>query len=163
SLEEYVLRYPGRAEEIRELFPALVLMEQLKPGGDDPGGAPDDRMEAGTPPIRLGGFHIIREIGRGGMGIVYEAVHDSLKRRVALKVLPGSHADPIRRQRFELEARSAARLHHTNIVPVFGVGEDDSVLYFAMQLIDGQGLDAVLRELSPLRKPEAGRRTDAAG
>src|SRR5262249_30372547 len=151
SPSEYAARYPERAEEIRELFPALVLMERLKPAGEAPGEAAGPRMGAGTPPIRLGDFLIIREIGRGGMGIVYEAEQESLGRRVALKVLPGSHTDPIQRRRFELEARSAARLHHTNIVPVFGVGESDGVHYYAMQFIHGQSLDAVIDELRRLR------------
>jgi formylglycine-generating enzyme required for sulfatase activity/tRNA A-37 threonylcarbamoyl transferase component Bud32 len=100
----------------------------------------------------LGDFRILREIGRGGMGVVYEAEQVSLGRHVALKVLP---KDPSRdertKRRFEREARSAARLHHTNIVPVFGVGEDAGRLYYVMQYIQGQALDDVLLELRRLR------------
>src|SRR5262245_36377086 len=76
-----------------------------------------------TPLVQLGDFRIVREVGRGGMGIVYEAMQESLGRRVALKVLPAAaRLDARHQQRFEREARAAARLHHTNIVPVFGIG-----------------------------------------
>src|SRR5262245_39540087 len=100
------------------------------------------------PPDRLGDFRILRVIGRGGMGVVYEAEQVSLGRHVALKVLPQAlRLVPNRKARFEREARAAAKLHHTNIVPVFGVGEHDGLPYYVMQLIDGRGLDAVLDEL----------------
>ena len=86
------------------------------------------------------------------MGIVYEAVQESLGRHVALKVLPQHRMrDPNQLERFQREARAAAMLHHTNIVPVFGVGEHNGVHYYAMQYIQGQGLDAVLREVKRLR------------
>jgi eukaryotic-like serine/threonine-protein kinase len=100
-----------------------------------------------APPDRLGDFRILRVIGRGGMGVVYEAEQVSLGRRVALKLLPQAlHLDAVRKARFEREARAAARLHHTNIVPVFGVGEHDGLPYYVMQLISGRGLDVVLAE-----------------
>ena len=97
---------------------------------------------------RLGDYRIIREVGRGGMGVVYEAEQISLGRHVALKVLPrqGS-ADSGHLQRFLFEARAAARLHHSNIVPVYGVGEQDGLHYYAMQFIQGRGLDVVFAEL----------------
>jgi serine/threonine protein kinase/WD40 repeat protein len=85
------------------------------------------------------------------MGVVYEAVQRSLGRRVALKVLPaGLAADASCRERFHREARAAAGLHHTNIVPVFEIGECHGVSYYAMQFIKGQSLDGVLRELRRL-------------
>src|SRR5262249_45454737 len=94
-----------------------------------------------------------------GMGVVYEAEQESLGRRVALKVLaaPGLK-DPRRLLRFHREARAAAGLHHTNIVPVFGVGESDGTHYYVMQLIPGLGLDAVMKEVRRLRGmgPEPG-------
>ena len=91
------------------------------------------------------------------MGIVYEAEEESLGRHVALKVLPGQTLlDPQRLLRFRREAKAAARLHHTNIVPVFGVGEDDGLHYYVMQFIAGQGLDQVLAELRRLRKTRGG-------
>src|SRR6516165_2481619 len=107
------------------------------------------------PPLQqVGDYQILREVGRGGMGVVYEAQQLSLGRHVAIKVLP-SHAllDPRQLGRFQREARSAARLHHTNIVPVFGVGEQDGLYYYVMQFIPGLGLDLVLDELRRLRQP----------
>jgi WD40 repeat protein/tetratricopeptide (TPR) repeat protein/serine/threonine protein kinase len=159
DLDEYTARYPQWADEIRELFPALAMMEELKPGMADvtgaydrvPEDAPGKRLE------RLGDFRILREVGRGGMGIVYEAEQESLARHVALKVLP-AHAllDPRHLHRFRREAKAAARLHHTNIVPVYGVGETDGLHYYVMQFIQGLGLDEVLAELKhhrELKKP----------
>ena len=90
---------------------------------------------------RLGGYRIIREIGRGGMARVYEAIQESLGRRVALKVLmmPSTHEEGI--QRFRQEAQVAAKMHHSNIVAVYGVGEEEGVHYLAMELIEGCGLE----------------------
>ena len=86
------------------------------------------------------------------MGVVYEAEQLSLGRHVALKLLPRETPTGARfKQRFEREARAAARLHHTNIVPVFGVGEHEGMPYYVMQFIQGLGLDEVLRELQRLR------------
>ena len=110
---------------------------------------------------RLGDFRILREVARGGMGVVYEAEQVSLGRRVALKLLPDSAlADTKQVLRFEREARAAARLHHTNIVPVFGAGHDDGHHFYVMQFIPGMGLDAVLEELRRLR---GGARREPAG
>lgn len=96
-------------------------------------------------PSRLGDFRIVREIGRGGMGVVYEAEQISLKRQVALKVLRfGAVADSEAMKRFQREAETIASLHHTNIVPVFAVGVEKSIHYYAMQLIEGRSL----REIS---------------
>lgn len=87
-------------------------------------------------------------IGRGGMGIVFEAEQVSLKRRVALKVLPFAAAlDPQQLRRFQIEAQAAAQLHHTNIVPIFSVGCERGVHYYAMQFIEGQTLAAIIRDL----------------
>ena len=157
-LSEYVAKYPQYADEIRELFPALVVMEQLKPAAADATG-PFEAQPApaeGRLPERLGDYRILREVGRGGMGVVYEAEQVSLGRRVALKVLP-PHAllNPTYLERFRREAKAAAKLHHTNIVPVFGVGEEAGVYFYAMQFIRGEGLDRVLRDLRRLRRPGA--------
>jgi len=150
SISEYAERHPHLASRIRDLFPALLLVEELKP-------ATAASLSTSAPPLaprpggaaveRLGDFRILREIGRGGMGVVYEAEQESLGRHVALKVLPGV-SSPNRLRRFLREAQAAARLHHTNIVPVFGVGEQDGLRYYVMQLIGGRGLDQVLDALS---------------
>src|SRR5262249_41575377 len=154
TLQEYLQRYPELAEEIRGLFPALLMMEDL---GESSGGTTGSLAADGAPVggrlQRLGGYRILREIGRGGVGVGYEAEQESLGRRVALKVLSaGSLLDPKQVRRFEREARAAARLHHTNIVPVFGVGHQDGHHYFVMQFIAGLGLDMVLDDLRRLRR-----------
>src|SRR4051812_2017164 len=145
-------------------------MEDLRSDGpdDSTGGA---AVHAATRLERLGDYRILREVGRGGMGVVYEAEQESLGRRVALKVLPDAAlSDTHQVLRFQREARAAARLHHTNIVPVFGVGRDEGHHYYVMQFIPGLGLDAVLEELRRLRRgaggasPLGGRgRSDGAG
>ena len=147
SLTEYTNRLPDRADEIRDLFPALVDLEQLKPPEDEPTG---DHVTPIGPadPDQIGDFRILRQIGLGGMGVVYEAIQESLGRHVALKLLPHEvMANPKRLERFRREARSAARLHHTNIVPVFGTGQADGRHYYAMQFIAGHPLDAVIDEV----------------
>src|SRR5262245_28774865 len=123
-----------------------------------------EQLAAAAPPLKhLGDYQILREVGRGGMGVVYEAQQLSLGRHVAIKVLPGQALlDPRHLARFQREARAAARLHHTNIVPVFGVGEQDGLHYYVMQFIHGPGLDAVLDELRRLRQP-GGKQAPAPG
>jgi serine/threonine protein kinase len=150
SLKEYIDRHPDLANEIREFFPAMAEIEQVK---EDRGEAVANETPRGAPPFeKLGDYRIIAEIGRGGMGVVYEAEQVSLGRHVALKVLPRNLlADDRARRRFTREAKAAAKLHHTNIVPVFGVGEEDGLPYYVMQFIQGLGLDEVLNELKRLR------------
>jgi serine/threonine protein kinase len=146
ALQEYIDRHPDLADEIREFFPAMVEMEQVK---EERGQVSEPAAAGPLPPLeRLGDYRIIREIGRGGMGVVYEAEQLSLGRRVALKVLPRQLLiDTRTKQRFVREAKAAAKLHHTNIVPVFGVGEHDDLPYYIMQFIQGTGLDVVIEEL----------------
>jgi Protein kinase domain len=129
SVSEYTDKYPELAEQIRELFPALVVMEQLGSVAGPPTGPFDPKAgEGSVPPQQLGDYRILREVGRGGMGVVYEAVQESLGRHVALKILPFHRLmDPLHLDRFRREARAAAQLHHTNIVPVFGVGEAEGI------------------------------------
>src|SRR5438093_3916902 len=133
SLAEYTARYPELADQIRELFPALVEMEQLG-SVEAPRTGPFTPADSssGAVPQQLGEYRILREIGRGGMGVVYEAVQESLGRHVALKALAYHRlTNPQLVERFHREARAAARLHHTNIVPVFGVGEHEGIQYYA--------------------------------
>ncbi len=154
SLDKYITAHPQHADEIRDLFPALVMIEELAPSEDGSSSAPPATPAA--PLERVGDYRILREVGRGGMGIVYEAEQESLGRRVALKVLH-LHAgqDPRLLTRFRRESRAAAQLHHTNIVPVFEVGQQNGVCYYAMQFIRGQALDEVFRELQHLRVDSA--------
>jgi serine/threonine protein kinase/WD40 repeat protein/Tfp pilus assembly protein PilF len=153
ALTEYIRKHPELSDKIRELFPALVMLEEVGPQEAGPSGACSGRMTAdGQALERLGDYRILREVARGGMGVVYEAEQEALGRHVALKVLPyQSPIDPVRLQRFRRESRSAARLHHTNIVPVFDVGEYQGTYYYAMQFIRGQALDEVLTELKHMR------------
>jgi eukaryotic-like serine/threonine-protein kinase len=155
ALSEYTSKYPELSQEIRDLFPALVMLEDVGQAPASGSSSAGRQGRAGPVPKleRLGDYRILREVGRGGMGIVYEAEQESLGRHVALKVMAG-HAllDARHMQRFQREARAAARLHHTNIVPVFGVGQHEGLQYYVMQFIHGQGLDQVLAELARLRQ-----------
>jgi WD40 repeat protein/tetratricopeptide (TPR) repeat protein len=164
SLTEYTAAHPELADRIRELFPALVEMEQAGSAVGPATGPVIARAAGGGAALTtLGDFRILREVGRGGMGVVYEAVQESLGRHVALKVLvPGAVSDPQKVRRFEREARAAARLHHTNIVPVFGVGQQDGHHYYVMQFIAGLGLDLVLEDLRILRRVKDDSRHDPA-
>lgn len=123
------------ASEVDAAF--LDRLKRVAPAsGHRPGGREPAHAASGLPPIA--GFHLVREVGRGGMGTVFEAIELALGRRVALKVVRRNDVgDPTAAERFRREARSAAGLHHTNIVPVFGVGEDAGYLYYAMQFFDG--------------------------
>ena len=176
SLTEYIARYPALADEIRELLPALVEIEQLgSVGGASRAGLGEPRPVPGSPsatdaldpaagpaagtstsvgafPQRLGDYRILRTIGAGGMGVVYEAVRESLRNHVALKVIHPrfrTHSGYLRR--FHNEARSAAHLHHTNIVSVFDYGQHDGVCYYAMQYIAGHSLEEILVDVRRLR------------
>ena len=153
SIGEYAARHPELGDSIRRTFAAALVLEKVKSDALSPrSGAPSVAPDA--PPGRLGEYRIIREIARGGMGVVYEAEQETLGRRVALKVLYRASLSPAALQRFLREARATARLHHTNIVPLFAVGQEEQIHYYAMQFIDGQGLDAVIRgwsEKSDLR------------
>src|SRR5262245_43617837 len=114
SLQEYIDRCPEFADEIRELFPALVKGERLKVDG--PERHDTENAAAAVPPLgQVGDYRILQEVGRGGMGVVYEAEQVSLGRRVALKVLPRQFSSDLKTlARFRREVRSAAQLHHTN-------------------------------------------------
>lgn len=141
SIEEYARRYPQISGILRELLPAVRLMQQTEATPGDPLGC-------------LGDFRLVRQIGRGGMGVVYEAEQISLRRRVALKVLPLAAAlDPRQLERFRLEAQAAAHLHHTNIVPIYSVGCERGVYYYAMQYIEGRSLADVIAQLEIERHP----------
>jgi serine/threonine protein kinase len=130
-----------------DLREAFALQPQIEPPGSTTRlRHPQPSMLALPPGTRLGDFEIISELGRGGMGVVYRARQLSLNRAVALKILP-SYARHGREavERFQAEAQAAARLHHTNVVAVYAQGEVDGHYFYAMELVDGVGLDTVIR------------------
>ncbi len=148
--QEFAARYLDIEEDLLAAIEGLALVRGLV---GEPCG-PGHRLESGR---RVAGYRIVRELGRGGMGIVYEAVHVGLDRPVALKVLGSSAApDSSGRRRFLNEARTAAGLHHTHIVPVFDVGQVGGLCYYAMQRIEGAGLDRVIKHLRRDRSVAAG-------
>lgn len=165
TVDEYASRFPDLADELADVLPTIAAMEQL--GSQEKAGRQMARLAGaaqGTGVERLGDFRIIREIGRGGMGVVYEAEQESLGRHVAVKMmsadLAASTAD---RDRFQREAEAAARLYHTNIVPVFGVGQHGELPYYVMQFVEGVGLDTLLRDAtSTERTVEQRERVDTA-
>jgi WD40 repeat protein len=170
---EYCRAYPKLADKIPLVFPTLLAMEDLAGAGpDDTHSTPpaDDRTVAETyasrtaaasMPAALGDHRMLREIGRGGMGVVYEAIEEPLGRHVALKVLSRPVGAEGFIERFRQEARAAARLHHTNIVPIFAVGEAGGIHYYTMQLIRGQTLAAVLDGLRRERRSENREKAEA--
>ncbi len=159
SITQYSQQYPELADEIREVFPAIAMMEQLSRKEETIRADSRRLVEINRHMVdRLGDYRIVRVIGRGGMGIVYEAVQESLGRTVAVKVLTANIVNqPKHLKRFVREAQAAAMLHHTNIVPVFGVGHDNDLHYYVMQYIDGVGFDQLIDQ----RRRQAVNGTDA--
>ena len=152
ELGEYKQRYPELATEIETMFPGIRAMEAVGWSETDDSFVPDFVSSRWECVRELGEYKLVREIGRGGMGVVYEAEHGPLGRRVALKVLPPQAGiSSVQLDRFRLEARVAGGLHHPNIVPVHGVGERDGVHFYVMPLIDGKGLDHVIEQLRAIR------------
>jgi serine/threonine protein kinase len=160
DVEAYVRRYPEHAEPLRRFLPALRLLSDL-------GQAPASGAACGLPPAApaeeaagtLGDYRLVREVGRGGMGVVYEAQQISLARRVALKMLPfASTLDERQLRRFRNEAHAAAQLHHGHIVPVYATGCERGVHFYAMQFIEGHTLAQLIAELRqpPGPAPEGG-------
>ena len=134
--EEVVAAHPDLAPELKSQFAFLGAIEGA-PGAEAPG-----------TPKEIGDFRIVREIGRGGMGVVYEAEQTSMRRRVALKVLSLAVAGaPHAVRRFEREARAAGKLHHTNIVPIYAMGAHAGHWYYAMELVKGMPLSKVVAQL----------------
>jgi serine/threonine protein kinase len=148
----YLARHPDLTPLLGPYLDGLDLLHRGARGLSGAGSRPV-RLDTGLAPgDRLGEFVIVREVGRGGMGVVYEAVQPSLNRRVALKVLPALlAADRNRLTRFTLEAQAAAAVAHPHIVPVYAVGEDRGVNYYAMRLVDGSPLDSLSAGIAMLR------------
>ena len=148
DIANYKRQHPQLADEIEDLLTSVAMIEGLKS---------DSSIDKGESTVtrdfsnlkQIGDYVIIREVGRGGMGVVFEAVHQSLGRRVALKVLLEKNLDNEKNiTRFRREARAAAKLHHTNIVSVFGVGEHDGYQYYVMEYIDGISLKSAVNSLT---------------
>src|SRR5262245_61898221 len=142
SPEEVLARHPDLAAELTAFFADQAgvgsLLAPLRPV---------DVTVDGSLPMRLGSYRILRPVGRGGMGVVYEAIQEPLGRRVALKVLlPLSRSDPTLRERFRIEAEATARLHHPHIVQIFEVGEHDGQPFLALEFIAGPSLAERLRD-----------------
>lgn len=133
--ESLLAAHPNLADRLAECLAGLEFIHTAH------------HSQGANPPATIGDFRIIREVGQGGMGAVYEAEQVSLRRRVALKILRfGGLSDPDAIERFQREAETVARLHHTHIVPIFAVGREQGIHFYAMQFIDGKSLDQVLRE-----------------
>src|SRR5207249_4848356 len=143
--EEFLARHPELADDLDACLAALRFVGRAVEGPRSVAAEIAAVQPPEQEPGQLGDFRIIREGGRGGMGVVYEAEQLSLGRRVALKVLPFAVAlDGRQRQRFANEAQAAAQLHHANIVPVYAVGCDGGVHYYAMQYIEGRTLAGLI-------------------
>ncbi|MCA9262498.1 MAG: serine/threonine protein kinase, partial [Planctomycetales bacterium] len=141
DLEQYTREHPELADRLRKAVTGLMLVAECAPNLSD-------TPETSLPTDRtLGDYRLMRQIGSGGMGVVYEAEQLSLGRRVALKVLPfAAVLDQRQLTRFQNEARAAATLDHPHIVSVYGVGQERGVYYYAMQLIEGQSLAQVIAQ-----------------
>src|SRR5262249_23584771 len=149
--QAFLARYPEIASVLAECLAGLEFLHVAAPALSEPVAgtlAVAPRGEQVPTGVPLGDFRLLRQVGRGGMGVVYEAEQMSLARRVALKVLPfAATMDAKHLQRFQNEARAAAGLHHEHIVPVYAVGCERGVHYYAMQFIDGQTLADLIRDL----------------
>jgi hypothetical protein len=181
AIESLLNEHPDHADRLRKLLPTLQVLAAV--GGGSVGW--DKAAAAAGPPLlgepspesvgrrsqnslvppytTLGDFRLLREIGRGGMGVVYEAEQISLRRRVALKMLPlAGMLDERSLTRFRNEAQAAAGLAHPNIVPIYAVGCERGVHYYAMQYIDGLPLDRVIAGLRNVGRA-SGRPSEESG
>ena len=147
SIDSYVERYPEMAVQIRELFPMVAALEQWKSDRES------EVLRAQLPDQfklkQLGDCRLVREIGRGGMGVVFEALEGSIERRVAVKLLPWRISMvPHRQERFEREAQTIARVRHANIVPIFRFGRHDDYAYYVMQYVESVNLGHIIEVLN---------------
>lgn len=161
--------HPELAEELLPYLESLQILNGATRDLRGPNalvGAGNGEGDGAALPVmrQIGDYRIVREIGRGGMGIVYEAHQESLNRQVALKVLPfAAVLDQRQIARFRNEAQAAAQLHHPHIVPVFAVGQERGVYYYAMQYIAGQSLDHAINEMRAAPGPATAKSTKVRG
>ncbi|HVT26617.1 MAG TPA: serine/threonine-protein kinase [Lacipirellulaceae bacterium] len=145
SPEELFAKYPDDAAQLRGYLSGLQLFHAaavVSPGIGTLGGGIPEGVQT------IGDYRLVREIGRGGMGVVYEAWQLSLRRRVALKIMPFTAAHDAKQiSRFKNEAQAAAQVQHPNIVPVYAIGEENGVHYYVMQLVEGESLTSLLEGL----------------
>jgi eukaryotic-like serine/threonine-protein kinase len=146
SREELLECNPEIADALADCLDVLEFVHSA--AGQESSNGPLPHPKDTLPPDTiLGEYRLVREIGRGGMGIVYEAEQVSLGRRVALKVLSGAAAlDPLKLQRFRIETQAVAQLHHPHIVPIFAIGGERGTQYYAMQYIEGPTLAEVIHQ-----------------
>jgi len=155
DLEELERTRPELAAMLRRLLSAIKMMSSLRERpASEAGEGVDAKKDVDDSLKRLGDFELVREIGRGGMGVVYEARQCKLGyRRVALKILPAAAAlDPRLVRRFQVEVEAAACLDHPHIVPVYDVDQEQGVPYFAMRFIEGRSIEKIILELRRLRR-----------
>jgi serine/threonine protein kinase len=146
NIEDYVRRYPRLEDQIRDLFPMVAALEQWK--SDRESELLRNQLPDNFKIEQLGDCRIVREIARGGMGVVFEALQGSFDRRVAVKLLPWRISMvPQRWESFQREAQTFAKLKHANIVPIFSFGRHDDFAYYVMQYINGVSLSRVISEL----------------
>ena len=146
NIEDYINAYPDHADEINDLFPMVAALEQWKSDREA------QSLRSGVPDAfdieQLGDCRIVREIGRGGMGVVFDAVQGSIERRVAVKLLPWRYSMvPQWQERFEKEAQTIAKLKHFNIVPVYSFGTHEGYAYYVMQYVEGVSLARIIQGL----------------
>lgn len=150
KIEEIVAAHPHLFERLRDCFASILAVEKLTSGL-----AADTELEDGSSQFpEFEDFRIVRELGRGGMGVVYEAEQLSLSRQVALKVLPlVAIFDQRSLQRFKNEALATAQLEHPNIINIYSVGCESGMHFYSMQLVEGQSLAAVIQSIKKAGKP----------
>ena len=155
-IEEYQQKHPALKDEIEDLLASVAMIESFKTSASITPSPNRRSLDEVSKLENIANYEIKKELGRGGMGVVFEAVHESLGRRVAIKVMPTPLVNSEKYiERFKREAKAAAKLHHTNIVGVFEVGEAENYHYYVMDFVDGQGLNEVIKEL----KKSTGKQT----
>lgn len=146
SVTEFAAQHPECREDLLDLLPMMLEVE-----GVSRTATRTARDVAASYPERLGGYRLLNRLGHGGMGTVFRAEHEALKREVAIKILfPSWSSDARHCEAFEKESRVIAALHHTNIVEVFGAGHEGEYRYYVMSLVKGRGVTpASIREAFP--------------